>query len=67
MLLWQDGTDTNGLTLVGGATSTVNTFNGMIYAPNSQIEIYGFSNTIITGDIVANIDGILSDSTRRSS
>ena len=53
MLLWQDGSDSNGLSLVGGAT-TVNTFNGKIYAPNSQIGIYGFSNTIITGDIVAN-------------
>jgi len=53
-LLWQDGSDNNTVTLVGAAQSIVNGYNGVIYAPNAQIEVYGFGNEITTGNIVAN-------------
>ncbi len=53
VLLWQNGTDTNSVFLASAATS-VNTYGGEIYVPNSTISLYGFGNNISTGHIVAN-------------
>jgi prepilin-type N-terminal cleavage/methylation domain-containing protein len=65
LLLWQNGQDNNGITIAGGGT-TVNAYNGQIYAPNAQIGIYGFSSAIVTGHIVAarlSLVGILTTTT----
>ncbi len=53
VLLWQNGTDNNPVFLASAATS-VNTYQGKIYVPNATINLYGFGNSISTGDIVAN-------------
>ena len=53
VLLWQNGTDTNPVFLASAASS-VNTYGGEIYVPNATISLYGFGNSISTGNIVAN-------------
>ena len=53
VLLWQNGTDNNPVFLASAASS-VNTYGGEIYVPNSTISLYGFGNSISTGNIVAN-------------
>jgi len=53
VLLWQNGTDISSVFLASAASS-VNTYGGEIYVPNATISLYGFGNSISTGNIVAN-------------
>jgi len=52
LLIWQNQSDNDPIELVG-YTSSVNSYSGEIYAPNSPMQIYGLGFSMTTGNLVA--------------
>jgi len=53
LLFWQDGSDPNNQISIAGYSQSPNTYQGQIYAPNDELDFFGFGNNVTTGPICA--------------
>jgi prepilin-type N-terminal cleavage/methylation domain-containing protein len=66
LLFWQDGSDLNDDVSIAGSANSPNVYQGEIYAPNADLDFFGFGNDITTGPVCAQSMVIAGSSTNIS-